>query len=68
MMELVKGDQVKVTGERGEFTVMSTKTEGDGRIVVTVWGGAGGRQSIRTFYRERVKQPKKRRRDVPRQL
>lgn len=51
---LERGVDVKVKGERGQFYVLNEKVERDGRVVVTVYGGSGGKAAIRSFYKERV--------------
>lgn len=51
---LERGTEVKVKGERGQFYVLGEKVERDGRIVVTVYGGSGGKAAIRSFYKERI--------------
>lgn len=56
--ELEIGSEVRVTGERGQYTVKYIRTEADGGIVVTVFGGdrdPGGRRSMRSFYKDRVR-------------
>jgi len=54
---LVKGDTVKVAGERGDFIFISAH-ELDGEIIaVNVHGGVYGHKSFRAFYPEKVSKP-----------
>lgn len=54
---LVKGDAVKVAGERGDFVFISAH-ELDGEIIaVNVHGGVYGHKSFRAFYPEKVSKP-----------
>lgn len=60
--KIVQGDEVKVKGERGQFTFLSHVTIPDtGEEYVDVYGGANGHLMFRSFDPSRVK-PQVRRR------
>jgi len=59
---LTKGDPVKVSGERGDFTFVRVHTR-DGEVTdVIVHGGVHGHTSMRAFYPHRVSKPTRRKR------
>ena len=58
---IVKGDAVKVRGERGNFTFLSHTTNGKGQSWVDVYGGSGGQAMFRAFSSDRIKKVAKKR-------
>lgn len=52
---VIKGTELKISGERGRFVFVNyTKTD-TGKEWLTVWGGPKGMESMRSFYLDRVK-------------
>jgi Na+-transporting NADH:ubiquinone oxidoreductase subunit NqrF len=45
------GDKVRVSGHRGEFIVLTIKSDGS---EATLWGGPKGKEKFRTFAIERL--------------
>jgi len=59
-----KGDPVKVTGERGDFTFIKVHIRNNEVTDVIVHGGTYGNQTVRAFYPHRVSASKKRKRTI----
>ena len=52
---VVKGTELKISGERGRFRFLQHVTNHNGVEWVDVWGGPKGAENCRSFYMERVK-------------
>jgi hypothetical protein len=58
----VKGDPIKVLGERGDFTFVKVHTRNGEATDVIVHGGVYGHTTIRAFYPDQISKPTKRKR------
>jgi hypothetical protein len=52
---VVKGTELKISGERGRFRFVQHVTNHDGIQWIDVWGGPKGADCMRSFYVDRVK-------------
>ena len=57
-----KGDPIKISGERGDFTFVKVHTRNGEVTDVIVHGGVYGHTTIRAFYPHRISKPTKRKR------
>lgn len=52
---VVKGTELKISGERGRFRFLQHVTNHNGVEWVDVWGGPKGAENCRSFYLNRIK-------------
>ena len=52
---VVKGTELKISGERGRFVFIEYVKTGAGAEWITVWGGPKGMSSMRSFHLDKVK-------------